>query len=143
MCCILCNEFELRTFRSPQYYMHVLYCITRRVVENIAPCTSCLSTVLFHIASGLWDHCLFFLFLQYYVELEKNPTLGLSITGGKGGENAIKPGDPVSTHTHTHIYPWHMQSKYQYSCSYVQRHISFFTNSYALMENIPLIVWAQ
>ncbi len=44
---------------------------------------------------------------QYYVELEKNPTLGLGITGGVGGENAIKPGDQVSlslslTHTQTH-----------------------------------------
>jgi len=30
------------------------------------------------------------------VDLEKAPTLGLGITGGIDGENAIKPGDPVS-----------------------------------------------
>ena len=28
----------------------------------------------------------------------KNPTLGLGITGGREGENAIKPGDTVSNY---------------------------------------------
>ena len=31
--------------------------------------------------------------------LKKSPTLGLGITGGKDGENAIKPGDKVLTDT--------------------------------------------
>ena len=34
--------------------------------------------------------------LQIVVELIKAPSLGLCITGGTDGENAIKPGDQVS-----------------------------------------------
>ena len=36
---------------------------------------------------------------QVEVTLVKNPTLGLGITGGRDGENAINPGDPVSVFT--------------------------------------------
>ena len=34
---------------------------------------------------------------QIEVVLVKDPTLGLGITGGKDGENAIKAGDKVSS----------------------------------------------
>lgn len=40
-------------------------------------------------------YCLPLFLQQFEVTLKKNPTLGLGITGGKDGENALRPGDKV------------------------------------------------
>lgn len=37
---------------------------------------------------------------QIRVVLRKKPTLGIGITGGRDGENAVKPGDKVINHCH-------------------------------------------
>ena len=36
--------------------------------------------------------------MKYEVVLWKNPSIGLGITGGKDGENALHPGDKVGIH---------------------------------------------
>lgn len=45
--------------------------------------------------------------MKYEVMLCKNPSIGLGITGGKDGENALHPGDkvcvPVNFVSHWHV----------------------------------------
>uniref|UniRef100_A0A1X7T9N6 Uncharacterized protein n=1 Tax=Amphimedon queenslandica TaxID=400682 RepID=A0A1X7T9N6_AMPQE len=60
--------------------------LLRRTTAYVIPKSTSNSTNISYDANSLGT---------YEVTLKKSPTLGLGITGGKDGENAIKPGDKV------------------------------------------------